>query len=64
MTTPTDTPKQDPAASPAAKKTISSGWLAIIGAVLAAVIFGCVNLMSASLFKSERVDLTQQNLFS
>jgi len=61
MTTPTDN-KATPA--PAPRKGISSGWLAIIGAVLAAVIFGCVNLMSSALFKSERVDLTQQNLFS
>ena len=61
---PTDTNTQDTAAAPAAKKTIGSGWLAIIGAIFAAAIFGCVNLMSASLFKSNRVDLTQQNLFS
>lgn len=66
MTTPTDTTTEPkPAtAAPAAAKTLRSGWLAIFGAVLAAVIFGCVNLMSASLFKSDRVDLTQQNLFS
>ena len=61
MTTPTDT-KTAPA--PAPRKGISSGWLAIVGAIMAAVIFGCVNLMSSALFKSERVDLTQQNLFS
>ena len=64
MTTPADTNTQTTAAAPAAKKTFSSGWLAIIGAILAAVIFGCVNLISASVFKSNRVDLTQQNLFS
>jgi ABC-type uncharacterized transport system involved in gliding motility auxiliary subunit len=61
MTTPTDT-KTAPA--PAPRKGISSGWLAIVGAILAAIIFGCVNLVSSALFKSERVDLTQQNLFS
>ena len=61
MTTPTD---NKAATAPAPRKGISSGWLAIVGAILAAVIFACVNLVSSALFKSERVDLTQQNLFS
>ncbi|MCC2097986.1 MAG: GldG family protein [Hyphomicrobiales bacterium] len=61
MTTPADNQNSP---KPASRKGISSGWLAIIGAVLAAVIFGCVNLMSSALFKSDRVDLTQQHLFS
>jgi len=60
----TDNQTQTKPSKAASGKSISSGWLAIAGAVLAAVIFGCVNLMSASVFKSNRIDLTQQKLFS
>ncbi|HEY8579753.1 MAG TPA: GldG family protein, partial [Beijerinckiaceae bacterium] len=46
------------------RKTLSTGKLAIIGAVLGAVIFGCVNIISAHVFRGARLDLTQQKLFS
>ncbi len=44
--------------------TARTGKLAIIGAILAAVIFGCVNMLSAQWFRSARIDLTQQKLYS
>lgn len=43
---------------------LGTGRIAIIAAVLAAVIFGCVNLIGAQLFRSARIDLTQQKLYS
>jgi ABC-type uncharacterized transport system involved in gliding motility auxiliary subunit len=42
----------------------TTGRMVIVGAILAAVIFGCVNIISAQLFRSARIDLTQQNLYS
>lgn len=41
-----------------------TGRLVLVAAVLAAVIFVCVNIISAHLFRSARIDLTQQNLYS
>lgn len=46
------------------KKTFTTGRLVAIAAVFAAIIFGCVNIVSAHLFRSARVDLTEQRLFS
>ncbi len=43
---------------------LGTGRIAVIAAVLAAVIFGCVNLVGAQLFRSARIDLTQQQLYS
>jgi ABC-type uncharacterized transport system involved in gliding motility auxiliary subunit len=47
-----------------ASKIGSSGKLAILGAVFAALIFACVNMLSAQWFRSARIDLTQQKLYS
>jgi ABC-type uncharacterized transport system involved in gliding motility auxiliary subunit len=46
------------------KNRFHTGRIVIAGAILAAIIFGCVNVMSAHLFRSARIDLTQQNLYS
>jgi ABC-type uncharacterized transport system involved in gliding motility auxiliary subunit len=42
----------------------SAGRIAAIAALLGAVIFVCVNIISAQLLRSARVDLTQQHLYS
>ena len=41
-----------------------TGKIAVIAAVLGAITFGCVNLISAQVFRSARLDLTQQHLYS
>ncbi len=41
-----------------------TGRIAIAAAVLGAVTFGCVNLISSQVFRSARLDLTQQRLYS
>lgn len=46
------------------QKSFHTGRLAILAAVFAAIIFGCINIVSSELFRSARIDLTQQHLFS
>lgn len=46
------------------KKSFGTGRIVLIAAVLGAIIFGCVNIVSGQLFRSSRIDLTQQHLFS
>ena len=46
------------------KNRFHTGRIVIVGAILAAIIFVCVNIVSAHLFRSARIDLTQQNLYS
>jgi len=46
------------------QKSFHTGRLAILAAVFAAIIFGCINIASSELFRSARIDLTQQHLFS
>lgn len=41
-----------------------TGRLVLIAAVLAAVVFGCINMLSAAMFRSARIDLTSQKLYS
>ena len=53
----------DQANSPA-KKTSATGRIAIIAALLGAVVFVCLNIVSAQVFRNARVDLTQQHLYS
>ena len=60
---PADTTQQTQSPASTAKGP-RSGWLAILGAILAAIIFGAINLMSSNVFSSNRIDLTQQKLFS
>jgi ABC-type uncharacterized transport system involved in gliding motility auxiliary subunit len=43
---------------------MSAGRMAAIAAVLGAVIFFCINIMSSQLLRSTRIDLTQQHLYS
>jgi ABC-type uncharacterized transport system involved in gliding motility auxiliary subunit len=42
----------------------SAGRIAVIAALLGAVIFVCVNIISSQVLRSTRVDLTQQHLYS
>lgn len=46
------------------KNRFHTGRIVIVGAILAAIIFVCVNIVSSHLFRSARIDLTQQNLYS
>ena len=41
-----------------------TGRIAVAAALLGAVIFVCLNIVSAQLFRNARVDLTQQHLYS
>jgi ABC-type uncharacterized transport system involved in gliding motility auxiliary subunit len=43
---------------------LTAGRMAAIAAVLGAVIFVCINIMSSQVLRSTRVDLTQQHLYS
>jgi ABC-type uncharacterized transport system involved in gliding motility auxiliary subunit len=43
---------------------LSAGRIAVIAALLGAVIFVCVNIISSQVLRSTRVDLTQQHLYS
>src|SRR5262249_50910509 len=61
----TSSPRTEGAGAPAVpKSTWTAGRIAVIAALLGAVIFVCVNLVSAQVFRSARVDLTDQHLFS
>jgi ABC-type uncharacterized transport system involved in gliding motility auxiliary subunit len=52
----------DPSSRPA--KPPATGRIVIVAALLGAVVFVCVNIVSAKLFRNARVDLTQQHLYS
>jgi gliding motility-associatede transport system auxiliary component len=43
---------------------LTAGRIAAIAALLGAVIFVCVNIISSQVFRTARVDLTQQRLYS
>jgi ABC-type uncharacterized transport system involved in gliding motility auxiliary subunit len=45
-------------------KSSATGRIALIAALLGAVVFVCLNIVSAQVFGNTRVDLTQQHLYS
>src|ERR1700720_3044067 len=45
-------------------KSSATGRIALIAALLGAVIFVCLNIVSGQVFRNTRVDLTQQHLYS
>ncbi|HWN52339.1 MAG TPA: Gldg family protein [Xanthobacteraceae bacterium] len=45
-------------------KSSATGRIALIAALLGAVVFVCLNIVSAQVFRNARVDLTQQHLYS
>lgn len=45
-------------------KSPATGRIAVTAALLGAVIFVCLNIFSAQIFRNARVDLTQQHLYS
>lgn len=49
---------------PEARKPLTTGRIALIAALLGAVVFVCLNIVSAQVFRNARVDLTQQHLYS
>src|SRR5215471_7465239 len=68
QSTPSDQPtSSDQARSsdrPTRSKFPATGRIAIAAALLGAVIFVCVNLISAQVLRSSRIDLTRQHLYS
>lgn len=55
--------RADPQAS-APRRALNPGRIAVVAALLGAVVFVCVNLVSAQTLRSARLDLTDQRLFS
>ena len=49
---------------PETRKPLATGRIAVIAMLLAAVIFVCLNIISAQIFRDTRVDLTAQHLYS
>src|SRR3984893_2970194 len=45
-------------------KSLRTGRIAVVAALLAAIVFVCVNIVSAQLLRNARVDLTEQHLYS
>src|SRR3984893_8308628 len=45
-------------------KSSATGRIALIAALLGAIVFVCLNIVSAQVFRNARVDLTQQHLYS
>lgn len=56
--------QQNDTQSKSASNAARTGKMTILGVVFAAIIFGCVNMLSAQWFRSARIDLTQQKLYS
>ena len=49
---------------PEMRTPLTTGRIALIAALLGAVVFVCLNISSAQVFRNARVDLTQQHLYS
>jgi ABC-type uncharacterized transport system involved in gliding motility auxiliary subunit len=49
---------------PETRKPTATGRIALIATLLGAVVFVCLNIVSAQVFRNARVDLTQQHLYS
>ena len=46
------------------RKPPATGRIALVAALLGAVVFVCINIVSAQIFRDTRLDLTQQHLYS
>ena len=46
------------------RKPLATGRMALIAALLGAILFMCLNIVSAKIFRNARMDLTQQHLYS
>jgi ABC-type uncharacterized transport system involved in gliding motility auxiliary subunit len=61
----TDSDQTNPQPTTAGRpKSLRTGRIAAIAALLAAVVFVCINIVSAQLLRNARVDLTEQHLYS
>jgi ABC-type uncharacterized transport system involved in gliding motility auxiliary subunit len=49
---------------PEPRKTLTAGRIALIAAALGAVVFMCLNIVGAHVFRNARLDLTQQHVYS
>lgn len=57
-------PSTSAPSTPRPPRTSATGRIAVIAALLGAVIFVCVNIISGQVLRSARLDLTQQHLYS
>jgi ABC-type uncharacterized transport system involved in gliding motility auxiliary subunit len=46
------------------RKALTAGRIALVAVLLGAVVFVCLNIVSAQVFRNARIDLTQQHLYS
>ncbi|HMA72846.1 MAG TPA: GldG family protein, partial [Xanthobacteraceae bacterium] len=51
-------------AQPETRRSPATGRIVLITALLGAVVFVCLNIVSAQVFRNARVDLTEQHLYS
>src|SRR6516162_160596 len=49
---------------PETPKSPATGRIAVIAVLFGAVVFVCLNIVSAQVFRNARIDLTQQHLYS
>jgi ABC-type uncharacterized transport system involved in gliding motility auxiliary subunit len=49
---------------PQTRKPPATGRIALVAAMLGAVVFVCINIVSAQIFRDTRLDLTEQHLYS
>jgi ABC-type uncharacterized transport system involved in gliding motility auxiliary subunit len=49
---------------PQTRKPLATGRIALVAALLGAVVFVCINIVSAQIFRDTRLDLTEQHLYS
>jgi ABC-type uncharacterized transport system involved in gliding motility auxiliary subunit len=49
---------------PQTRKPPATGRIALVAALLGAVVFVCINIVSAQIFRDTRLDLTEQHLYS
>jgi ABC-type uncharacterized transport system involved in gliding motility auxiliary subunit len=61
---PPNSGRPEPARPASRRAGFSAGRIAAIAALLGAVIFVCVNIISSQVLRSARIDLTQQHLYS
>src|ERR1700682_3724176 len=50
--------------NPPKSKSSATGRIAVVAALLGAVVFVCINIVSSQVLRNARVDLTEQHLYS
>jgi ABC-type uncharacterized transport system involved in gliding motility auxiliary subunit len=62
--TSSDQTRSDQTRTPDRRKPPATGRIAVAAALLGAIIFVCLNLVSAKVLRSDRIDLTDQHLYT